>query len=125
MKLVISYSIALLTLLISCQPRSVELLQTEIDAIAKRWVPDKRVGICDLTLVKGKSNEMVLKGESLFPGAKTEVLQLLKSKEISVIDSVVILPDTLNMEKTLIFLPAGINCKKVICSISSRRILTG
>jgi len=99
MKLVISYSIALLTLLISCQPQSVEPLQTEIDAIAKRWVPDKRVGICDLTLVKGKSNEMILKGESLFPDAKTEVLQLLKSKEIAVIDSVVILPDTIHIEK--------------------------
>jgi len=100
MKLVISYSIALLTLLISCQPRSVEPLQTEIDAIAKRWVPDKRVGICDLTLVKGKSNEMILKGEAMFPDAKTEVLQLLKSKAISVIDSVVILPDTIHIEKS-------------------------
>ncbi len=99
MKIVIAFAVSILTLLISCQPRSVELLQSEIDGISKRWVPDKRVGICDLTLVKGKTNEMILKGESMFPEAKTEVLQLLKSKEISVIDSVVILPDTIHMEK--------------------------
>jgi len=99
MKLVISLSVALLTLLISCHPKSVELLQTEINGIAKRWVPDKRVGICDLTLVDGRTNEMVLKGESMFPDAKAEVLQLLKSKEISVIDSVAVLPDTIQLER--------------------------
>jgi len=98
MKLVISLSIVLLTLLISCQPRSVEPLQTEINGIAKRWVPDKRVGICDITLIKGKTNQMVLKGETLFPGAKAEVLQLLAGKGITVIDSVEILPDTIHFE---------------------------
>jgi SH3-like domain-containing protein len=77
----------------------VELLQTEIDGISKRWVPDKRVGICNLVIVEGKNNDMVLKGESLFPDTKAEVLQLLKSKGISVIDSVEILPDTTRLEK--------------------------
>ena len=99
MKLVISFSVALLTLLISCQPRSVEPFQTEIDAIAKRWVPDKRVGICNFKLENGSGDKIVLKGETIFPGAKTEVMQLLKDKGISVTDSAVILPDSVSMKK--------------------------
>ena len=98
MKSIIPIAVILLNLLFSCHPRSVELVQSEIDSIAKRWVPDKRVGICDLTLIKGKDNEMILKGESLFPGAKAEVLQLLVTKGIPVIDSVAILPDTIHFE---------------------------
>ena len=99
MKFPISIVVILLTLLFSCQQHSVEPLQTEIDSIANRWAPDKRVGICNFTLIKGQAREMVLKGESLFPDAKTEVLQLLSSKGITVIDSVVILPDTIHLEK--------------------------
>ena len=99
MKFSISITVVLLTLLFSCQRRSIEPLQSEIDAIANRWVPDKRIGICNLTLMKGKTKEMVLKGETLFPGAKAEVLQLLGSKGITIIDSVEILPDTIHHEK--------------------------
>jgi len=99
MKLVISFSVAILSLLISCQPRSVEPLQTEIDAIAKRWVPDKRVGICNFKLENGSGDKIVLKGETIFPGAKTEVMQLLKDKGISVTDSAVILPDSVSLKK--------------------------
>jgi gamma-D-glutamyl-L-lysine dipeptidyl-peptidase len=74
---------------------STKQLQSEIDGVANRWVPDKRVGICSLTLVNGN----ILKGETLFPEAKAEVLQLLSSKKISVIDSVTVLPDTLKSTK--------------------------
>ncbi len=99
MKFFIPIAAVILTLMFSCHPRSADLLQTEIDGIANRWVPDKRVGICNLTLIKGKTNEMILKGESMFPDAKAEILQLLVSKGISAIDSVIILPDTIHMEK--------------------------
>jgi hypothetical protein len=100
MKFINSVAVIFLMVLLSCHQQSEKLLQSEINSIANRWVPDKRVGICNLTLVKGRGGEMVLKGESLFPGAKAEVLQLLGSKGISVIDSVVILPDTIHNEKT-------------------------
>jgi len=99
MKIKFPIAVVVFTLLLSCHPQSVELLQTEIDGIANRWVPDKRVGICDFTLVKGSGEEFVLKGESMFAGAKGEILQLLNSKGISVIDSAVILPDTLHLER--------------------------
>lgn len=99
MKFINSVTVVVFALLLSCQPKSSEQLQNEIDSIANRWVPDKRVGICELNLVKRVGEEMVLKGESLFPEAKTEILQLLLSKGITVIDSVVILPDSIKIPK--------------------------
>ena len=100
MNYIILVSIALLTLLQSCQSRSLEPCQVEIDSIAKHWVPDKRIGICNLTLSNTTGDELVLKGESMFPQARTEAIQLLKNKGIAVIDSVVILPDTIRLEKS-------------------------
>ena len=99
MKFNLSSIVIIFTLLICCNPRSTEPLQSEIDGVVKRLVPDKRVSICDLKLVKAKGDEMILKGETMIPEAKAEVLQLLKSKGISVIDSVVTLPDTIHFEK--------------------------
>lgn len=99
MKSKITFSIFIFTILLSCHSRSIDLMQGEIDNIAKRWVPDKRVGICNLKLEKGRGDEIVLKGETLFPEAKTEVMKLLQNKGISVIDSSVILPDSVNLKK--------------------------
>ena len=99
MKFISALTIVVLLFMLGCRQQSAEHLQAEIDTVAKRWVPDKRVGICSLMLVKGSGGEFVLKGESMFPGAKEEVLQLLSSKGITVIDSSVILPDTVNLEK--------------------------
>lgn len=100
MKSQITFAIFVFTLLLSCHPKSVDLLQSEIDGVAKRWIPDKRVGLCNLKLENGNGNKIVLKGETIFPDAKTEVLQLLKEKGISVTDSSVILPDSINLKKT-------------------------
>ena len=99
MKFISSSIVVVFILLLSCHPRSTELLQSEIDGIANHWVPDKRVGICNLSLVKGKGEEMILKGETMFPQAKAEALQLLSGKKITVIDSAVVLPDTIQLEK--------------------------
>ena len=100
MKYIIPILVPLLTLLISCQPRSVTHLQNKIDSIVNRWLPDKRVGVCNLNLVRKSGGELVLRGESMFPGAKTEILKLLSGEGISFIDSVLILPDTIRLEKT-------------------------
>ncbi len=99
MKIISRLLIISLVFLFGCRPNTVEQLQKEIYGISQKWVPDKRVGMSNLTLVKGSGKEMVLKGETLFPGAKEEVLKLLESKGITVIDSVVMLPDTLQLEK--------------------------
>ena len=100
MKYIFTVSVALLTLMLSCHSRSIEPFQVEIDSISKHWVPDKRIGICNLTLVSSSGNEMILKGESMYPGARNEAIQLLKNKGIAFIDSIVILPDTTHQQKS-------------------------
>ena len=99
MKYLLSFSFVILFALLSCKSKSVEPLQFDIDGIAKHWLPDKRVGICNFNLVSTNNNDVVLKGESLYPEAKAEVLEYLKAKGVSIIDSVVILPDTVRFEK--------------------------
>jgi len=101
MKLIISVALVILfTLFAGCKTQSVALLQAEIDEVSSRWVPDESVGICNLTLEKGRGKHVTLKGESLFPEAKAEVLHLLTGKGFSVTDSVLILPDTTRLEKS-------------------------
>ena len=99
MKFIIFGAAVIVAFLLSCHPASVELLQREIDDISKHWVPDNRVGICNLFVVNGKGKNMILKGESLIPEAKDEVLQLLRNKGLSVTDSSVILPDSIKLLK--------------------------
>ncbi len=99
MRIIIPFLLVSVMFLFGCRRNNVEQLQKEIYGISQKWVPDKRVGISTLTVVKGSGKEMVLKGETLFPGAKDEVLKLLESKGVSVIDSVVMLPDTIHLEK--------------------------
>ena len=70
MKYIIILSISLFTLLLSCSKNSPELFQSEINNLTKRWVPDKRVGICDLALVSAPNKKMVLRGESMYPRRK-------------------------------------------------------
>ena len=70
MKSQITFAIFVFTLLLSCHPKSVDLLQSEIDGVAKRWVPDKRVGLCNFKLENGSGDKIVLKGETIFPEAK-------------------------------------------------------
>ena len=100
MKFTIPILVSFLILLLSCQPRSVTPLQNKIDGVVKQWLPDKRVGVCNLNLVRKSGGEFVLRGESMFPGAKAEILKLLSGEGISFIDSVIMLPDSTRLEKT-------------------------
>ena len=88
-----------LMLLLGCRPASVENLQKEIDGISKKWVPDKRVGICKIKVEQDGNKKLILKGETLFPEAKAEILQLIANKGIIFTDSVLILPDSINLQK--------------------------
>jgi SH3-like domain-containing protein len=57
-------------------------------------VPDTRTGICT-SLIKTYGKEFIIKGETNIPEAKTELLKTLDSLHINLIDSLVILPDTI------------------------------
>jgi cell wall-associated NlpC family hydrolase len=76
-------------------------LQTEIDSIAFRFVPDKRLGICNISLKPTTNKTLIITGETTSLPAKTEIIKTLYNQGISLIDSIVILPDTSNSEKYL------------------------
>ena len=85
--------------LIGCNNKIESNIQTEIDRIASRFVPDQRIAICRITAKNGKGRTFILRGETTNPDAKTELIKALSNKGINLIDSILILPDTVNNSK--------------------------
>lgn len=85
--------------LYSCKGHSVAQLQEEADKISTKWVPDRRLGICNIQVIKRWDGKVVLRGESSIPEAKNEVINSLDKYGIYLIDSILILPDTLKTER--------------------------
>ena len=85
--------------LISCHNRKIVKLQSDIDRISTRWVPDKRVGICSVRLKYREKGTAIITGESTIPDAKKEIIKTLDNQFKSLIDSILILPDTIHNKK--------------------------
>ncbi len=68
--------------------------KAEIDSIASQFVPDVRMGICDIQLKKGDSNTQILSGETTSKEAKNAIIKTLGKHINNLIDSILILPDT-------------------------------
>jgi Cell wall-associated hydrolases (invasion-associated proteins) len=84
----------ILFIICSCHSYSDKKLQTEIDNIAARFVPDRRVGICTIKLESGKKGTLILRGETTNPEAKKEIIKTLYNQGITVVDSIISAPDT-------------------------------
>lgn len=82
-----------LVLISGCNKPASNNFTTEIDSISKKWVPDKREGICDVQL-KSDGDKNILKGETNLPEAKSAIVDFLSGKNVEFIDSLMILPDT-------------------------------
>jgi SH3-like domain-containing protein len=89
----------ILYLLTCCQNSREQKLQDEIDKIAASWVPDHRVGICNIKLRSGDKGVKILTGETTNPNAKREIIKTLGRKGIILIDSILFLPDTVRYTK--------------------------
>jgi cell wall-associated NlpC family hydrolase len=74
-------------------------MQPVIDSIAARFVPDQRIGICKILSTEGKDGRVILTGETTDLLAKQEVIKTLYNQGISLVDSIIILPDTLKNER--------------------------
>ncbi len=72
---------------------------TELDSIASHYVPDHRMGICDITLKKGPENRWGLTGETTIPAAKEAIIKTLSKHFNNLLDSIIILPDTISNKK--------------------------
>jgi gamma-D-glutamyl-L-lysine dipeptidyl-peptidase len=103
----------ILYLLTGCQNSGEQKLQAEINKIASHWVPDHRVGICNIKLRSGDQGVKILTGETTNPNAKSEILKTLDSKGIVLIDSIILLPDTIrNIKYTGLVALSVINLRK-------------
>ena len=75
------------------EPPNRHLYTAEVDSIAHKWVPDKREGICIVTLYLN-IDEVVAKGRTTIPEAKNEIIAFLRSKKVKLSDSIALIPDT-------------------------------
>jgi hypothetical protein len=69
-----------------------DTVNTIISNVKNDFVPDSRVAIFDISVLKN-SNSVVLQGETTLPEAKQALLDSLRNKEIIFSDSIDVLPD--------------------------------
>ena len=86
-------------ILIRCISNNEIKLQSEIDRISARWVPDKRVGICNIKLKYREKGKLIITGESTIPQAKIDIIKTLDKQIKLLTDSIIILPDTIENRK--------------------------
>jgi hypothetical protein len=89
----------LICCMLGCASHAKKNIQSEIDSIAVRFVPDKRMGICKILSKPGKKDTVILTGETTDLQVKQEIIKTLNNQGISLIDSIVILPDTIKNKK--------------------------
>lgn len=87
------------SVLTGCQISVAKNKQNEIDSIAARIVPDHRLGICDVKVKAGAGGALILRGETTNYHAKSEIIKTLNNQGIRLIDSILILPDTVNNKR--------------------------
>ncbi|MGC1389473.1 MAG: C40 family peptidase [Bacteroidales bacterium] len=70
--------------------------QKEIDSISAVYVTDNRVGISNIKYKPGEKGTIVLTGETTSLTEKNMIIKTLNNVGKSLIDSIIILPDTIN-----------------------------
>jgi gamma-D-glutamyl-L-lysine dipeptidyl-peptidase len=70
--------------------------QTVIDSISVLFVPDHRMGISDIKVKTGAEGTMILNGETTSALLKETIIKALSNHDNKLIDSILILPDTIN-----------------------------
>lgn len=74
-------------------------LQSEVDKVVAKIVPDQRMTLCRPVIKSGSNGTFILTGETTDPVAKSEIIKTLSDHHIQLIDSLLILPDTINNNK--------------------------
>jgi len=71
---------------------NLKMLKTQLNALQKELVPDKRVAICDVLLCDTLQPVLTLKGRTDQPEAKTKISQLFQKYGVPFVDSIKFLP---------------------------------
>jgi hypothetical protein len=80
----------------SCHNSEVNKLQSEVNQIASQFCPDQRVGICNIKIKSGSKGTIIITGETTITAAKDAIIKALNNHIKSLIDSIIIIPDTVN-----------------------------
>ena len=91
----IGFITVILFVLLGCHNSDVSRLQSEVDLIAARFVPDHRVGICNVKLASGEKGSIIITGETTNTIAVNEIIKALNKSGKTLVDSIVFLPDTI------------------------------
>ena len=91
-KISLLFVVMILLLGTTCSRLPLDEIQKRIDRISARYVPDKREGLANISVIKGSRNELVIKGETNFPELKQEVYDSLNALGFVLRDSIQILP---------------------------------
>jgi gamma-D-glutamyl-L-lysine dipeptidyl-peptidase len=85
----------------ACSNKSGELkkIQAVIDSISVRHIPDRRLALSTVQVNFEKDNRLLLKGECSVAALHEELINALGKSNKVLIDSIVILPDTLREKK--------------------------
>lgn len=75
-------------------------LMSEIRSMQTNLVPDKRVAILDVSLEDTLRLPVLVRGETSLPEAKSQILQLLKNRNIPFVDSIRVFPEASLGDKT-------------------------
>jgi hypothetical protein len=90
----------LLLLISGCKHSDVKVsIQKDIDSIVHKWVPDQREGICTVNLSPLSGGKVLIKGETNLPEARAEIINYLVKSGYEYSDSLMIIPDTNEIEK--------------------------
>jgi SH3-like domain-containing protein len=75
-------------------------LNSDIDSIVHKWVPDTREGICTVNISMLSSGKVLAKGETSASGAKAEIINYLGKSGYGYLDSIIVLPDPKVVKRT-------------------------
>jgi gamma-D-glutamyl-L-lysine dipeptidyl-peptidase len=89
----------ILFILFGCHNSDLSSLQSEVNLVAARFVPDHRVGICNIKLFQGSKGTIIISGETTNPIAKDEIIKALNKHGNPLVDSIILLPDTIRNNK--------------------------
>ena len=93
MKFVFFLCLILVLALHSCHEPLINELQSTVDSIGVVWVPDRRLGVDNVKVLTNGSG-FLLKGEVNQRGHKSALLEFFNQKNISITDSLRVLPDS-------------------------------
>jgi len=94
-------SACLIGIMAGCKPSGEKSfsIQAEIDSISAAFIPDPRMGIGDINVKEDDAGVLILTGETTDPHLRDALIKTLSDKGNRLIDSIIILPDTLLNKK--------------------------